>query len=155
MEITKNLLSELTGLDRRTIKKRLDGLQPIGRKGLADAFDSSEALKRIYAPMAAAACGLDPRAEKARLDKLRGDHQALVNAEKAKVLAPVSVTAKIIADIAVNTRAKVLGIPSKIAAILPAELRADVFKDCERLVKEILSDLAAYVPEIPDQDPAE
>ena len=52
MEVTMNQLSEFTSMDRRTIKKRLAGLEPTGVKGVhgANAFDSREALKQCYAP---------------------------------------------------------------------------------------------------------
>ncbi len=147
--VSYNQLAELTGMAYRTIKKRLEeaNINPVKREAKGAWFLPADALRAIYLGGAQSAEGkLDPVQEKALLDKAKREYQELKTAEAKGVLAPVEVTGKIIADLAINVRTKVLGIPSKMAAILPADIRSDAYKDLDKLAREILSDLAAYEP---------
>lgn len=48
VKITVNKLAELTGKNRRTIKKRISDLDPIAKEGNANLYDSEKALAAIY-----------------------------------------------------------------------------------------------------------
>lgn len=53
MKFSESQLAEITGMDRRTVKKRLDGLSfEDGDKG-AKLYDSKEALRKLYTQSAA------------------------------------------------------------------------------------------------------
>ena len=153
MKVSYAQLTDLTGMAYRTIRKRFEAanIKPIGvaeGPGGANLWDSSEALRAIYSPDVGGSEKLDGQQEKALLDKARREAQELKNEEARRNLAPCEVTGKIIADIAINVRTKALGIPSKIASVVPADIRVDVVKETEKLIREILSDLSAYVPEV-------
>ena len=99
----------------------------------------------MLCPLAPQDGRLDPQKEKALLYIAKREAQELKNEEMKRNLAPVEVTNRLIADIAINTRTKVMGIPNKIAAVVPSEVRNEVVKESQRLVQEILEDLAGYL----------
>ncbi len=147
MQITMNQLHEFTGLDRRTIKKRLDGLNPIGRKGKADAYESAVALRRCYLPAGTKdGTGLDYRAEKARLDKEKADNMALKNKQLRKELLPAGQVQKFWTDHVINARTKIAAIPDK-ATPRVADIRSKVKikKILRQMIVEVLEDLANSV----------
>ncbi len=61
METTISELHELTGLDRRTIKRRISSLQPVRKIGRAIMYDCPSAIEAIYSEKRT------PQHEKARL----------------------------------------------------------------------------------------
>ena len=114
----------MTGHTYRTLKKRIDGLEPVGvgRNG-ANLWDSHEALPLIYGhgDKDEDAGQLDPRAEKARLDRARRIAQELKNQELKGEL----VRAADVREDAFNTgrqvRDALLGISGRVSASCAAE----------------------------------
>ena len=127
MDISINKLAELTGIDRRTIKKRLEGLLP-KKRGRAYQYDSTQALPAIYSNAARAAQGprtkdpntakLNYEAEKARLAKEKADAQELKNAETRRELVPVAEVAQAWGRIVTGIRNQFLALPNRLAQIL-------------------------------------
>jgi hypothetical protein len=68
-------LERLTGLDRRTLRKRLAGLEPAGGDGRTLLFDSRTALARVYL-----GDSLDLTRERARLAAAQAEAQERENA---------------------------------------------------------------------------
>jgi hypothetical protein len=50
-EISVNMLSELTGKERRTIRKRLEGIEPAKKTKKGSYYEIKTALKAIFEPM--------------------------------------------------------------------------------------------------------
>lgn len=65
MKASVNQLAEMTGKDRRTVKKRLEGLEPVGKQGRAVLYEVKEALPLIYL------VGQGPDVEGITLDEAR------------------------------------------------------------------------------------
>lgn len=65
MKASVNQLAEMTGKDRRTVKKRLEGLEPVGKQGRAVLYEVKEALPLIYQ------VGQGPDVEGITLDEAR------------------------------------------------------------------------------------
>ena len=83
MQITVSALSAVTGLDRRTVEKRLASL-PFDHQGKAGRFyDSSDALSAVFRRKS-----LDAQAEKARLTHHQANLAALREAEIRSTLIP-------------------------------------------------------------------
>lgn len=72
--ITLSKLSELTGMERRTLQRRLSGVPPVQTVGRVKSFDSAKALAVIYGQDGGR---LDPGQEKALLDKRRREEVEL------------------------------------------------------------------------------
>ena len=151
MQISYSQLTELTGHSYRTIKRRFHdaGLQPAVKgkgPGGADLWDSSAALRAIYAPRVE---GIDAQAEKARLDKARADHQEMVNDERRGKLVPADQIEEAWTKIVLAAKTKLLGVPSKCAPILhdlvtDAEDRQTIYSAIDSLVREALTELAHH-----------
>ena len=68
-------ICDLTGMDRRTVKKRLADIAPDSEYR----YSSVEALRQIYIPSA-----LDPQQERAQLDRARRE---IADLQKSKMMA--------------------------------------------------------------------
>ena len=64
-KLSINQISQISGMAYNTIKRRLAGLDPIGKDGRTLMFLTTAALPKIY--------GAKAESEKDRLDRLRGD----------------------------------------------------------------------------------
>lgn len=118
-----NQLSKLTGVDRRTIDRRLKGLAPQKNGNRVKLYDAKIALKKILNP---GGSGLDLTQEKARLSKLQADK---VQLEVSKLRGEL-IEVKQVKEQAFNSgrrvRDRILNIPSRISHELAAE--TDPFK---------------------------
>lgn len=76
-----NQLSDLTGFDRRTIRKRLESLQSQPGPGNALLFDSKVALRMLFVTASAGEIDPETMSPKERLDHFRAER------EKTKLLA--------------------------------------------------------------------
>lgn len=142
MKVSYNQLQEMTGKSYRTIKKKLDGLEPVGTgKNGANVWDSHEALPRIYSSIAGGL--LNPQQEKAKLDQARRLDLERKDAEAKGILINSEETARIWSNMIVNARTKMMAIGSKLAPVLLRMTEKNEIKGAiDNLVYEVLEDLA-------------
>ncbi len=145
MQVSYSQLSELTGMAYRTLRRRLDGLEPVGTgRGNANLFESTDALAKIYGnPSANERLNLEQ--ERARLAKEQADKAEMENAKLRKDLLPADEVIPFWASVINNAKTLLLGLPSKIAP-LAAELQdpVKIQKEATALVKEALHELAEF-----------
>ena len=151
MDISINKLAELTGIDRRTVKKRLEGLTP-NKVGRAYNYESTQALPAIYASAVIKpgpqvtdpdAFNLDYQAEKARLAKEKADGQAIKNAESRRELVPVAEITNAWGRIITGIRNQFLALPNRLAQMLETTATTEQRRALiDREVKTILEALA-------------
>jgi phage terminase Nu1 subunit (DNA packaging protein) len=145
MKVTYNQLSELTGMTYRTIKKRIDGLDPVGvTRNNANQWESREALQMIYGVAGADKDNkLDAQQEKAKLDKERRITQRLKNRQLEGELIHVDQIRDQWQRIVVAIRTQFMALPNRLSQMLetvstPRERRQMI----EDEVKIILNGLA-------------
>ena len=108
-----NGLSELTGIDRRTITKRMAKTPPIIVEGIAKKWPSDIALRAIYQPDIEDY--LDPAQERAALDRERRKQLELVNAKAEGRLLDAAIVAETWAAQVGIARGRLLALPARIA----------------------------------------
>lgn len=113
MQTSITRLSELTGISRDTIRKRL---APILTGAHAEQVDSVKALPLIFGSER-----LDPAQERAALDKVKRGLAMLEFKQKEKEVIPIQVVFKVIDAATIATREALMNIPGRFAAILAAE----------------------------------
>lgn len=145
--ISENMLAELTGKDRATIKRRLAGLEPLETKKKAYIYDLKTALRFIYEPLVdeqadEEAGYLNPLMEKARLDRARRLSVELDNEVKRKELIPKSELKEVLGKIFGAVRSKLLNIPQKASQSMPdnptrKQIQAFLKKEIAEALKEL------------------
>lgn len=134
-----NGLAELTGFDRRTIKTRLADLESEpGPKG-AMLYRTAEALPRLYDRDGSV---YDTDKERARLLHHQANIAALDESVKAKQLLPADLVLSRWQDIAATVRARLLSIPSSLAAVCAEQPAPEVERKAAALVRQALEELA-------------
>lgn len=108
MRVTLNKLVELTSKDRRTILKRIASLAP----DASNTYDSAEALRLIFNPDL-----LDPNQERAKLDAERREITEIKKRILLRELIPADAVQTHWSNMVANTRAKLLNLPSRLAAV--------------------------------------
>ena len=135
-------LSELTGLDRRTVKARLVDLDR-EEQGTSYLYKSDEALALLYG--ATKSAELDYQEERARLTHHQANKTELEEEVLRGTLVPSSAIESLLSNIFTAFRAKLLGLPTKAAPQLV--IMADVI-EAETLLRsflyEALEELATY-----------
>ncbi len=138
MRISVNQLSELTGLDRRTINRRLKTLKP-RKEGRANLYESTEALPLLYGVEREGPV-LDLSQERAAWAR----EQRLVAEMKRREIAGELIPAQLVVDLGASlvaaARSKMLAIHSKIRSRYP-EIPPDIPDDVEQLIIEALGEL--------------
>jgi len=151
MKVSYNQLCEMTGFTYRTIKKRIDGIEPVGvTRTKANLWESTEVLPAIYAYNGTAggdnkkadSC-LSVNDERARLAKAQADGQELKNAQLRRELIPVSETVNLWGRIITAAKRQLLALPDRLSQILETtttveERRAVIDREI-RIVLESLS----------------
>ena len=144
MKVSITTLSEWTQHDRRTIKRRLDGLdfEDNGRGGYL--YDSASALRRIYLGNPSEDSDLDPPRERAALDRARR-HLAEIELEvKRGNLIPVERVQETWQTLAANVRSRLLALPGRLAvATTGTATLQDSEREAKKLIHECLSELSA------------
>jgi phage terminase Nu1 subunit (DNA packaging protein) len=136
---TISQLADMTGRDAATVRKRLDGLEPVKVDGRARWYDPRTALPRIFGDGE----GLDLTAERARLAREQADGQALKNAELRGELVPGSDQAVALIALATSSSARLQAVPAKVAAECAAESSPHGCQAIvEREIRSALEDLA-------------
>jgi phage terminase Nu1 subunit (DNA packaging protein) len=134
MLLSVSELSEITGKDRRTIKRYADTLKAV-KDGRAHKYESRELIPLLYGVSAADGEKLDLSQERARLAKLQGDKADLELKEmRGDLLRRDDVVSEVSEAIA-NCRAKLLNIPAKAAAVTVA---AESVPEAQRLLHELV-----------------
>jgi hypothetical protein len=139
MEVTMNQLVEWTGKTFRTVKKRLDGLQPVRENGDIKYFDSKQALECLY-PVTTT----ELAKENLLLERARREKAEIEVRELQGKLVPISDLAKTLDKEFAIVRAHFRALPSKLAK--PLSMVTDPHEVQARLaeaVDECLSDLTA------------
>ena len=137
MQCSINQLSELTGRDRRTIKKRIEAL-PTDDKGR---YDSSQALPLLYGSKGE----LDPSQERAKLDQVRRELAEIQRDERLGNLIPADVVLDRWSSEASRIRAKLLNLPGRLATVLTGadQSHASIEADSRKLIYEALAELSS------------
>ena len=146
-KISVNMLHELTGKDRGTIKRRLEGLKPIEQKTKGHYYDLKVALRYIYEPQIKDSIDedsvfLNPVMEKAKLDRARRLSVELDNQIKKKELIPRQELKQTLGNIFGAVRSKLLNVPVKASQSLPEnpsrkELQAHLKAQINEALKEL------------------
>ena len=144
MDLSYNQLTELTGFSYRTIKRRLQEarltpIEGVRGPGGSNLWDSTDALQALYLGSKEE---LDARAERARLDKERADHQEMKNAELRGELISADEVRKSAFNTGRQFRDAMLGIPNRISARLSAISDTNQIKSL--LTKEIRTALVDF-----------
>ena len=121
-------LSDLTGKDRRTVKRHAGTLSMV-KDGKSHKYESRDLLPLLYGYSAADGEKLDLSQERARLARLQGDKADLeLKAMRGEYAKLEDVVAEV-SDAFSHVRAKLLALPSKMAGLVlgmttPAEVQA-------------------------------
>lgn len=148
MKVSYNQLQDLTGMSYRTIKKRIEGLEPIGAgQNNANLFDSRDALRLIYNHDKTAGGKLDAIEEKALLDKSKRIAQEMKNAETEGRLIDATDNAKFWTDCILAWKSKLQSIPTKLANLINPDDRQRCFDLARKEIDELLTDMANVKPD--------
>lgn len=145
LKASYNQLSEMTGMTYRTIKGRLNGMDPVGTgKNNALLFETKDVLPVLYGDPAVHE-RLNLEQERARLAKEQADRVEMENAKERKELLPADEVEPFWAAVINNAKTLLLGLPAKIAP-LAAELQdpVKIQKEATVLVKDALAELAEF-----------
>lgn len=131
-QLSISQLHELTGRERRWIKKRLAdrAVTPVSRTGRSMLYTARDALDAIYDRD-----GLDPATEQARLHQARRELAELDLAEKRREFVPAAQVEAAWTKVATMIRAKILAVAVKVAQVLAATSDP---KECHAIVEEAL-----------------
>lgn len=132
-------LEHLTGLDRRTLRKRLAGLAPVGGDRRTVLFEARAALERIYLGGET----LDLSRERARLAAAQAERVETENAVARRELVPAAEVESFMVSVFSGVQTRLLGVPSKAA---PAVRVAATLAETEEVLRgfqaEALEELA-------------
>ena len=134
-----NGFEELTGIDRRQIKKRLAGLTPI-KEGRSHLYQTAEALPLLYLNEGGA---YKTEVERARLLYHQANIAALDEQVKEKTLLPAEMVLARWQDIAANVRARLLSIPPQLATTCVNQPREEIEEKATALIRHVLEELAS------------
>ena len=115
-------LHDLTGMSSTGISNKLRDI-PCERNGRAKTFQSDVALAALYATQGMGGTGehiLDLTAERARLAKCQADGHEFKNALALRVVAPVALMERALADLGSQISAVLQSVPQKIARSSPS-----------------------------------
>lgn len=121
-EISVNMLTKLTGKDRGTVSRRLEGLKPLEAKTNSYKYDLKLALQYIYEPMNDPDSDqgpMNPQLERAKLDRARRMNLELDIEVRKKNLIERSELKSAIENVFGAVRAKLLNLPLKCAQSMP------------------------------------
>jgi len=136
-----NGLGELTGIDRRTIKRKIAHLK-YKKDGRSHFYNSEEALPIIYSRDSGV---YDSDQERARLTHHQANIASLDEQIKEKSLIPSDVVLDRWQMILANVRARLLSIPTSIAVSCENASREDVEEKASELVRQALDELSVDV----------
>ena len=132
MQCSINQLSELTGRDRRTIKKRVETLST-DEQGR---YDSTQALPLLYGSSKGE---LDPSQERAKLDLARRELAELEYRKRRGELVSIDTVFRVIESASTSCREHLLCLPARLSEVFAAEGNARIIES--QLSNEIRSGL--------------
>lgn len=136
MQVSISRLSQLTGLHRDTIKKRIG---PILHGTRCEKVDSHKALRLIYG--AGDALNLD--AEKARLTHHQANIAALAEADKRENLIPADAVRERWRAMSASIRARLLKLPPRLAeAVTGHDTTQAAERAAMQIVREALTEIS-------------
>jgi phage terminase Nu1 subunit (DNA packaging protein) len=144
MNRTKTEFELLTGFDRRRIAKALVNLRPSKERGARGAvqYDSTRALPLLYRPSKEGSYDLTQ--ERARLAHHQANKAEQEVAEQIAGLVSIADIAGIYADELATVRAKLLGLPTRLAPqLLGTESAAEIQHTFDNGIREVLKELTA------------
>jgi phage terminase Nu1 subunit (DNA packaging protein) len=144
--ISKNQLAHLLGKDRATLDRKLRGI-PFEKKGRSHLYDLRTAIEAIFDTFEAQDLDdddgpIDPRLEKAKLDRSRRRLSDLDYQQRKAQLIPVEILEANLANLFGEIKAKILGIPTKAAQVLVGASQPEIKRTLDQLCKETLRDLS-------------
>ncbi len=139
---TLNGLAAETGLDRRTLAKRLVGVTPADEKGDVKLYRLADVLPALGLGATPNKAQLDLTAERARLAKEQADKTAIQNEERRGEIIPVADVIERWTRIAETVKRRLLGLPSKVAPRLAMKPVSEVFRVLDEQVRETLIELS-------------
>ncbi len=140
-----NQLSELTGKDRRTIKKYLEALAPAKTDNRADYYNSRDALALLYAPDMTQGLDRKLQIEELRNQEHRNEKLKLEIDEMKGRLVPIEDVAKAVEKEYTFVRSKFRSIPTKLAKPIsmildPNEARIRLQEAVDECLTELTAD---------------
>ena len=144
--LSTNAMSRWWGIDRRSLGRLLDGLEPRETRGRVQLFDVGEVVRLLLLGQASTGERLDPRAEKAGLDKVRRQLAELQLSRERREVIPAEQVEKTWSDFVAACRARLLGLPDAVVHQLdgqPAGAKAALLRN---LLNEALLELSMYDP---------
>lgn len=145
--VTLMQLVRLTGKESRTINKRIDGIPPAFSDKKSKYYLAKEVLPIIY-DVELGGVRLDINQENAKLSQIKQRKELLKLDEIERKLIPVDLVERHLAQIFMAFRAKILGMPTKLAPRLasitnPRTIEDEIIREC----REALSELSNYEPD--------
>ncbi|MTI13351.1 hypothetical protein [Sansalvadorimonas verongulae] len=141
--LSTNKLHELTGKTHRTIKARLENIEPVvdGRSHL---YDSREVLPLLY-DVDKTEGDYDLETERARLAKEQADGKALENAKKRKEQLDVASMVELVSDEYAFVRSRAISLPGKLSRQLalmdsPTEIEELLLENISEALEEMCVD---------------
>ena len=140
MKISISKLHELTGIDRRTITRRLSPLTPDNQGNVGHFYDSAEALRLVFG---VGSGDLDPQQEKALLDRTRRELLEIEVDIKKQNIIPADIVQTHWEKLIANCRAQLLNLPNRLATkVVGAATHQEAEREARILVHEALHELA-------------
>lgn len=132
MLVSKTQLSDLTGISPRTLTRKLDGVKFKSGPRNSQLYDSRDVLARLYG-----ASDEDDTpsydSERTRLTRAQADHEELKVQTLEATLIPADTVEQTWMDMALSMRAKLLGLPTRIA---PKVMAATSLRDVEEFARQ-------------------
>lgn len=148
--ITVNQLSELTGRDRRTIAKKLEGLTPVSEGTHGGLYDIRAALRMIFdfnpeddQKVKFESEDFQPAQEKAKLDFVKRQAMELEIQEKERNLIPKAEILEGLQKVFASVKAKLQGLPTKAAQ----QIQGPPQKQTESILRKIVDDALTELSE--------
>lgn len=139
-----NQLAELTGKDRRTIKKKLAGLVAQAGPNNAHLYDAQEALPVLYSSGSSSDIEKEMAEESLRIERAKREKLEIEVGRLRGDLLPIDTVAKTVEKQYAYVRATVRAIPSKLAKPLSMITDPhDIFVRLSDAVDEALIELTA------------
>jgi phage terminase Nu1 subunit (DNA packaging protein) len=138
--VSINELAELTGRDRRTVKRRLADL-PSRRDGRSILYDSTQALSLLFGATADGEL-LNGAQEKALLDRARRRLAELHHAEQSRELIPAGDIQAALGSAVSACRSHLLSLPVQLAGRCSGGTAQEIQREARALVNCALDELS-------------